>query len=104
MLFELIAKNAEMSVPLNLQVFAPARLPAPSRDTAASLAQVLSDVTAGYVDLVSPAGAQPLGADDLARDSGAVIQQGILKVGLELSSWRAGLSIKLSIKTSSRWS
>ena len=84
---------------LNLQVFAPARLPAPSRDTAASLGQVLSDVTAGYVDLVSPAGAQPLRADDLARDSGAVIQQGLLKVGLELSSTRAGLNTEFSTGT-----
>ncbi|KAK9867958.1 hypothetical protein WJX84_004620 [Apatococcus fuscideae] len=62
------------------EVYAPARLPAASKDTAASLVQVLSDVTAGYVDNVSPAGAQSLRVADLARNSGAVVQEGIKKV------------------------
>ena len=61
-------------------MYAPARLPAASKDTAASLVQVLSDVTAGYVDNVSPAGAQSLRVADLARNSGAVVQEGIKKV------------------------
>ncbi|KAK9832029.1 hypothetical protein WJX84_000304 [Apatococcus fuscideae] len=58
------------------EMFAPARLPPPSKDILSALGHVISDTTAGYVDIASPAGAQMQNADGLAKDSGAIIQQG----------------------------
>ena len=61
-----------------MQVFSPSRLPALTSDTAVNLAEVVTNVSKGFADVVLPSGAEKR-ASAVAPGQGAVVQEGINK-------------------------